>query len=171
MVGDAIPLVKGTPPVAVPAPLNAGGFEVAEGSARTEVLFGFKTLYIVGQCPFKRAGEKRAKEVNLLVDDVNHAIGEEEIRGGDSGRVDEHSAIDHRDGQVLASGSLQCLVGGKSGAVSDRPVDDVVSKDTAQGLGTQAAGDVGNGGKSSVSRHEDGNVPEAGDCWEEPSLG
>lgn len=102
-VGPVMPLVKGLlPSVAVPAPVYAGARVEAVVSGSTEVLLGFKTLRIVSEIDTRQLHLH-----DLLVDDVNDAVGNKDVGDENLGLVDVDGLVDHTDGDVSAIESGQ----------------------------------------------------------------
>lgn len=97
---------------------------------------------------------------DLPVDNVDDAIGNQNVGNDNLGAVDEDVAVVNRDVDLLAGNGLN-LAALEATAVSDGPLDNVVLQDAGQVLGTELSDDRGDGGKGVVVGSKDGDVLKA----------
>lgn len=83
-------------------PEKAGAPVVAEGSGRAVVASGLRMLdYVSKACCFKGKWE-----LDILINNVNHAVSNKDVRHNYFSCVDEYRAIHDGNGHVIA---LHCL--------------------------------------------------------------
>lgn len=102
---------------------------------------------------------------HLLVDDMSHTVGEEDVGLDNLGAVDEDAAVldGHRDGRSLQG--VEGRARGQGGAVAYGTSDDVILKDGRQlGCG-QVRREICDGSKGGVCRGEDSNILERRQSW------
>lgn len=150
--------VKGTA-VPLEAPEKPGEPAVPVGVA--VLLPGFKTLLkriaLVLNVDSKRTSSWQRYN-NLLVNNVGHTVGNENVRDNDLGRVKEDVAVanGNLDRASLEGGNGLSILQGAT--VADSTVNDVVLQDRGELLSGQGGNQVVNGGESAVLRGKDGNI-------------
>jgi hypothetical protein len=134
------------------APLNAGEPAEAEGLAMVAFM-GLRTLIVL-----LAARPIEGYRMNLRVDNVDDTVGNEDIRGDNTGTVDKNLSVSNGDGQVCTVSGLEGSSVGQRAAVAHSTGNDVVGKDA----GYLLSGKVGKAGtdslESSVVGSEDGNI-------------